>query len=111
MPELVMISVFDWVYGCPAAGVSARLHRFGDPRHVTAAETDKNGVCRLAVASDDSVSSYRVALDIDPYFTALGIRAACAEVAVAFRGNANVVVHIAPFGHAVYVTQPQTSAP
>lgn len=105
MAEFVTVHLLDWVYGRPAAGVPVRLHRRGESHTVAAAETDDAGSCRLALAGNRSADGYRLILNVDPYFAGLGIEAACPEVTVACRYGGTVVVHVAPFGHAVYIGQ------
>jgi 5-hydroxyisourate hydrolase-like protein (transthyretin family) len=105
MSALVTVQVFDWMYGRPASGVCARLHRVGDPAPVGEEVTDDTGRCHFALDSSWSRQACRLVLATDPYFTGLGVATTCPEATVTFHVGvaADLLLLLAPFGHLVYV--------
>jgi 5-hydroxyisourate hydrolase-like protein (transthyretin family) len=109
MPESVTVVLLDLVYGRPAADVTVSLSGPADSGPVATAETDDAGSCTLALTSVGSSSSCQLTVDVDRYFSGLGIKPAFPDVTVTLRRPGRVVLYLAPFGHAVYVYRPAVS--
>jgi 5-hydroxyisourate hydrolase-like protein (transthyretin family) len=103
MPDYVTLRIVDELYGRPAAGVPTRLHSGADgERAAMPVETDETGRCAFPVAG---AGPFHLVVDLDPYFAALGVAAACLELRLSWRGPAAVRIQIAPHGHTVYIGQ------
>jgi hypothetical protein len=63
-------------------------------------------VYRLTIAGDHGRAGCLLVVDVARYFAGLGIRACYTEISIACRPtrHATVIVQIAPFGHALYIS-------
>lgn len=99
------------MHGRPAAGVSLRLSRGGEP--VTTAITNRDGRCDEPLLSGDALlaGGYRLEFDVGQYFRDLGVvlpDPAFLEVVVVDFGVADAGSHyhvpllVSPFGYSTY---------
>jgi 5-hydroxyisourate hydrolase len=107
---MISVQVLDGTYGQSAAGVRVRLERSsGDGWSAVAnAETSSAGSVEDPAIRQLGRGLYRIVLDSDRYFAALGAGTAYPEVVVVFRmrgesDNCQVKVTLSPHSYSAYL--------
>lgn len=108
----LIVSVFDGVYGRPAAGVDVSIHcePIGEPPVRSAGLTDSLGNFTYAAANETNMHNGQhctVWLDVDAYFASLGIVAGYKQTALVARitdaeREHRIMTVITPFTHTTW---------
>jgi 5-hydroxyisourate hydrolase-like protein (transthyretin family) len=110
----IIVSVFDGVYGRPAAGVEVSVLRepATEPSSRYAGRTDAFGTFTCTATSDDICRGQHctVRVDVDGYFASLGIVAGYKKAVLESRiidstHEHRVMSVITPFAHSTWLTR------
>jgi 5-hydroxyisourate hydrolase-like protein (transthyretin family) len=110
----ITVSVFDGVYGRPAAGVEVSVLRkpAGEPSSRYAGLTDSRGDFTCTAAGEDLSNGQHctVQLDVDAYFASLGMVAGYKQTSLEARildsaHEHRIMAVITPFAHTTWLTR------